>query len=83
MSHKKLSPDQADVLEEILFGPAWVLVLDILDEKIEQKTRSLKTGRLDHDDYIRACESIRTAEYLRERPKQLIAEARMGTHVHS
>lgn len=79
MSLERLSPNQADVLEEMLSSEVWILMLEIIDARINDRLRQLRTGRLTPEDYIRVCESIREAEYLRERPNQMIREARVGT----
>lgn len=79
----KLSPNQADMLEEALASPAWTAVLAIIEERVEGRERQLRLGKLDHEEYIRVCESIRECEYLRDRPLQLIREARFGLGVHS
>lgn len=73
-----LRQEQADLIEELLAGDAWEILAADLMERLSNKERTLRSGRLTHDDYLRACESIRELEYLFARPLQLVNEARMG-----
>lgn len=78
MAHK-LSFDQADLMEEFLLSDGWLFFCTLVDERIADRERQLRSGRCaNHSEYIQVCESIREAEYLRDRPVQLIREARMG-----
>jgi hypothetical protein len=64
----------------------WQHIVLQLDDRIESSKRSLLTGKLSHDDYLRRCESIRELEYVRDLPRALIsrAHARTGAvRVHS
>jgi hypothetical protein len=72
-----LNPEIADQLEELIYSEAYRTIDEVIDARIEDWTRRILSGRLSHDDYIAACQSIREAQYLRDRPKQLIQEARM------
>jgi hypothetical protein len=71
-----LSKEEADLVEEALSGPAWKILEDVITERLEGQLRKLRSGSLTHDQYVALCESIRTTEYLRERPKQLVEQAR-------
>ncbi len=74
-----LRPEIADDLETLLQSETYRVITVMVDERIADLTRKVLAGRLSHDDYLATCASIREAEYLRERPKQLINEARMKT----
>ncbi len=50
---------------------------NMYNERIDDWKQRVLRGKLSHEEYLAACASIREAEYLRERPKQLIQEARM------
>ena len=78
MTWQKLRPDQAESLQAAIDSDAWQLLESIIEDRILDQIRRLRSGKLDHDEYVAVCESIRTAEYLRDRPKQLIQQARMG-----
>jgi len=76
----RLSPEQADLMEEFLYSDGWLFFSALVDERIADRERQLRSGRCaNHSEYVQVCESIREAEYLRDRPVQLIREARMGT----
>jgi hypothetical protein len=75
----ELSKEQADLVEEALSGPAWAALSEVLTERLEAQLRKLRSGSLTHDQYIALCESIRTTEYLRDRPQQLVEKARSGS----
>lgn len=70
--------EQADLLEEMLSGDAWEILAADLMERLSNKERTLRSGRLTHDDYLRTCESIQSLEWIFSRPLQLVNEARMG-----
>lgn len=75
----KLGLDQADVLEELLLSDEWKMILEVFNERIADRQRQLVSGRAtDYTHYRALVESIREAEYLRDRPMQLVREARMG-----
>ncbi len=69
----------AEELDALLGSEGYMVLENMINERIEDWTRKILSGRLSHDDYIAACQSIREAQYLRDRPKQLIQEARMTT----
>lgn len=70
--------EQADLLEEMLTGDAWEILAADLMERLSNKERTLRSGRLTHDDYLRTCASISEIELIFARPLQLVNEARMG-----
>jgi hypothetical protein len=72
-----LSKNEADELELFIQTDSYRYIEQVYNERIDDWQRKVLTGRLDHDEYVRACQSIREAEYLRDRPKQLIHEARL------
>jgi hypothetical protein len=61
----------------------WQHLVLQLDDRIESAKRSLLTGKLDHDGYLRRCESIRELEYVRDLPRALISSAHMRTGARS
>lgn len=72
-----LNIEIADELELLLCSEAYLTIDRIYEERIMDWTAKILRGRLSHDEYVAACQSIREAQYLRDRPKQLIQEARM------
>ena len=72
-----ISLEIADELDMMLSSIAYEAVDRLYAERIEDWTRKILAGRMSHDEYQAACASIREAQYLRDRPKQLIQEARM------
>jgi hypothetical protein len=73
-------------MAELAESDGWQHLLLQMDDRIESSKRSLLTGKLHHDDYVRRCESIRELEYVRDLPRALIssAHARTGAvRVHS
>lgn len=75
----RLTNEMADVMEDFLLSDGWLFFMGIVDERIADRERQLRSGRCaNHSEYVQVCESIREAEYLRDRPVQLIREARMG-----
>jgi hypothetical protein len=72
-----LRPELADALEELLLSEAYGTITQVYEDRIADMTRKVMAGRLSHDDYLAACAAVREAQYLRDRPKQLIQEARM------
>jgi hypothetical protein len=61
----------------------WAHLDEQLKDRIESAKRSLLTGKLDHDDYLRRCESIRELEYVRGLPRVLVSRAHVRTGVSS
>lgn len=74
----KLSEDQADVLDEFLISDGWMMIVGIINERVTNRERELKRGKLEHDEYVRTCASIREAEYLRDEPARMVRQAKMG-----
>ena len=71
----KLTREQAEVFEEYLASEGWITLLSMIAERLGQKTDALKSGRLDHEQYIETCAAIRELEYLRDEPQRLVRKS--------
>lgn len=70
-------------MEGLATSDGWAHLEAQLDDRIQSIQRDLLQGRLDHDDYIRRCQSIRELEYVRGLPRALLASAHVRTGVSS
>lgn len=73
----KLHEHEADLLENLMIHEGWKIIVRIIEDRVEAKRRQLEQGRCKtYDEYVAVCESIRDGVYLRDRPMQMISEAR-------
>lgn len=73
-------------MEALADHPAWEWLITAIEERLAREQKYVLSGKLDHDEYIRVCASIRELEYLRGWPQTLASQARTRigvTSVHS
>ena len=61
----------------------WRFIERAIDERLSNLQRTLLSGRLDHEEYVKTCSAIRELEYVRGLPKALITSAHARTGVAS
>lgn len=80
---KPLPQSLVEEMQGLLDSDGWKHIVEDLDERIENLTRNVHTGKLDHDDYVRKCESIRELKYVQDLPAALLAAAHVRGGVAS
>ena len=80
-----ISPERAEVLEDMLSSDAWILFESEVMRRVENKKNKLLAGRTEnYEQYKAECASVHELEYILGIPLQLITEARTGdVNVHS